>query len=154
MPPLLALSQSKLVEGTTKFIQVDSENCGKDWLCSQHLTSSLVSMKYYKCHNQYFPTQNLPQLEAESSLLDISSRGRWSVPVKNLEIWEKRARKLVAINSHANLLSSAAYLCLQQESMSVTALSGLLEAVNPFDIQQRCPLLSSQSYFRLDVTQQ
>ena len=37
--PLLVLPQSKLVEGTTKFIQskVDSENCGKDWLCPQHL---------------------------------------------------------------------------------------------------------------------
>ena len=62
-------------------------------------------------------------------LLDISSRGRCSVPVKNLEIWEKRARKLVAINFHADLFSSAAYLCLRQESMSVTALSRLLEAV-------------------------
>ena len=33
------------------------------------------------------------------------------------------------INSHADLFSSAAYLCRQQESMSVTALSRLLEAV-------------------------
>ena len=37
----------------------------------------------------------------------------------------KRARKLVAINSHADLFSSAAYLCLQQQSMSVAALSRL-----------------------------
>ena len=41
----------------------------------------------------------------------------------------KRACKLVTINSHADLFSSAAYLCLQQQSMSVTALSRLLEAV-------------------------
>ena len=33
------------------------------------------------------------------------------------------------INSHMDLFSSAAYLCLQQESMSVPALSRLLEAV-------------------------
>ena len=33
------------------------------------------------------------------------------------------------ISSHADLFSSAAYLCIQQESMSVTALSRLLEAV-------------------------
>ena len=34
--PLLVLPQSKLVENTTKFIQskIDSENFGKDWLCS------------------------------------------------------------------------------------------------------------------------
>ena len=57
------------------------------------------------------------------------SRGRCSVPVKNVEFWEKRARKLVVINSHTDLFSSAAYLCRQQESMSVTALSRLLEAV-------------------------
>ena len=118
----------KRLKCTTKFIEnkIDSENCGKDWLCPQHLVSSLAPMKYYKCHNQYFHTENIPQLEANASLSDISSRRRCSVPVKNLEIW---ALKLVAINSHADFFSSAAYLCLQQESMSVTALSRLLEAV-------------------------
>ena len=36
--PLLVLLQSKLVEGTTKFIQskTNSKNCGKDCLCPQH----------------------------------------------------------------------------------------------------------------------
>ena len=129
--PLLVLPQSKLVENTTKFIQnkIDSENFGKDLLCPQNLVSSLALTKYYKSQNQFFPTKILPQLEADALLLDISSRGRCSIPVKKLEFWEKRARKLVAINLHANLFSSAAYLCLQQESMSVTALSRLLEAV-------------------------
>ena len=129
--PLLVLPRSKLVENTTKFIQskIDSENFGKDWLCPQQLVSPLAPTKYYKSHNQYFPTENHPQLESDASILDISSSGKCSVPVKNLEFWEKRARKLVAINSHADLFSSAAYLCLQQESMSVTALSRLLEAV-------------------------
>ena len=59
----------------------------------------------------------------------MSSRGRYSVPVRNLEYWEKRACKLVVINLHADLFSSAAFLCLQQESMSVSVLSRLLEAV-------------------------
>ena len=35
----------------------------------------------------------------------------------------------MAINSHVDLFSSAAYLCLQQESVSIPALSRLLEAV-------------------------
>ena len=35
----------------------------------------------------------------------------------------------MAINSHTDLFSSAACLCLQQESMSVNALSRVLEAV-------------------------
>ena len=86
-------------------------------------------MKYYKSQNQYFPTENVPQLESEASLLDLSSRGRYLVLVRNLEYWEKRALKLVVINSYGDLFSSAAYLCLQQESMSVNALSRLLEAV-------------------------
>ena len=35
----------------------------------------------------------------------------------------------MVINWHVDLFSSTAYLCLQQESMSVTVLSRLLEAV-------------------------
>ena len=35
----------------------------------------------------------------------------------------------MAINSHADLFSSTVYPCLQQDSMSVNALSRLLEAV-------------------------
>ena len=64
--PLMTLPQSKLVENTTKFIQsrIDSET--KDWLCPQHLVSSLAPTKYYK--SQYFPTENLPLLEPNSSL--------------------------------------------------------------------------------------
>ena len=61
--------------------------------------------------------------------LDMSSKGSYSVTDRNLELWEKKARKLVAIKSHADSFSSAAYLCLQQESVSVNALSRLLEAV-------------------------
>ena len=128
--PLITLPQSKLVENTTKFIQsgIDSETLTKDWLCPHHLVSSLAPTKYYKSLNQYFPKENLPLLEPDASLLDISTRGRCSEPVKNLEHWEKRACKLVAINSHADLFSSAACLCLKQESMSVPALYRLLEA--------------------------
>ena len=41
----------------------------------------------------------------------------------------KRASSLEAIKSHANLFPSADYKSLQQESMSVNALSRLLEVV-------------------------
>ena len=50
-------------------------------------------------------------------------------PIRSIETWEKRARKLIVINSHADLVSFVAYLCLQQQSMFVPALSRLLEAV-------------------------
>ena len=77
--PLLTLPQSKLVESTTKFIQskIDSESLTKDWQCPQHLVSSLAPTKYYKSQNQYFPIENLPLLEPDASLLDISTRERW-----------------------------------------------------------------------------
>ena len=129
--PLLVLPQSKLVENTTKYIQnrLDSEKCCRDWICPQNLVSALAPTKFYKSQNQFLPTDNVPPLEADSSLLDLSNKGRASIPIKNLEAWEKKARKLIAINSHADLFSSAAFLCLQQELMSVTALFRLLEAV-------------------------
>ena len=61
--------------------------------------------------------------------MDLSRKGKCSIPTKNIEIWEKRTRKLIAINLHADLFSSAAYLRMQQQTMSVPALSRLLEAV-------------------------
>ena len=129
--PLLVLPQSKLVQNTTKYIQnrLESDKCLRDWICPQSLVSALAPTKFYKSQNQYLPTDNIPQLEVDASLLDISNKGSASIPLKNLEAWERKARKLVAINSHADLFSSAAFLSLQQESMSVAALSRLLEAV-------------------------
>ena len=61
--------------------------------------------------------------------LDISCKGKYSLPIKTIKKWEQRACNLVAFNSHAYLISSAAYECLHQESISVHALSKLLEAV-------------------------
>ena len=129
--PLLVLPQSKLAENTTKFIQdrLNWEKLDQDWLCPQQLVTSLAPIKYYRSKNQYFQAENVPQLESDASKLDMPSKGKYSVPIRNIEFWERRASKLVAINSHADLLSSAAYLCLQQELMSVNALSRLLAAV-------------------------
>ena len=109
--PLLILPQSKLVENTTKFIQnkLDTDKCCKDWICPQNLVTFLAPTKFYKSQNQYFPTENIPPLEADASLLDLSNKGKTSIPVKNLEAWENRACKFVAINSHADLFSSATY---------------------------------------------
>ena len=55
--PLLVLPQSKLVENTTKFLQnkLNSEKCGKDWLCSQSLVTSLALTKFYRSQNLIFP---------------------------------------------------------------------------------------------------
>ena len=85
--PLLILPQSKLVENTTKYIQnrLDSDKCFRDWICPQNLVSALAPTKFYKSQNQYLPTDNIPQLEADVSLLDLSNKGRASIPLKNLE---------------------------------------------------------------------
>ena len=85
--PLLVLPQSKLVENTTKYIQnrLDLDKCFRDWICPQNLVSALAPTKFYKSRNQYLPTDNIPQLEADASLLDIWNKGRASVPLKNLE---------------------------------------------------------------------
>ena len=109
--PLLVLPQSKLVENTTKFRQskIDMKKCGRDWICYQNLVS-LSQIKFYKHQNQYFPTDNIPPLESEDSLLDLSSKVKCSIPMRNIEIWEKIVRKLIAINAHADLISSAAYI--------------------------------------------
>ena len=48
---------------------------------------------------------------------------------KILNYGKKRARKLKAINSRAYIFSSAAYLCMQQQTMSVPSLSRLIETV-------------------------
>ena len=68
--PLYVLSQSKLVENTTKFIQnkLDTDKCCKDWICPQNLVTSLAPTKFYKSQKQYFPAENIPSLEADTSL--------------------------------------------------------------------------------------
>ena len=106
---ITSLPQSKLVENTARFLQnkIDMQKCGRHWIFSQNLVSSLTQTKFYKSQNQHFLTDNSPPLESEASLLELSGKGKCSIPMKNIEIWEKRARNLIAINLHADLFSSA-----------------------------------------------
>ena len=131
--PLPVLPQLKLVENTTKYNQskLDMDKLGQDWTSPQQFVTSLVPLKYHNSKSQYCPTQNISPLDADTSQIDISSRGKYmySVLIKNMKVWEKTAYSLVAINSHADLFSSTAYQCLQQESILVNALSRLLESV-------------------------
>ena len=73
---LLILPQSKLVENTTKYIQnrLDSDKCFKDWKCSQNLVSVLAPTRFYKSQNQYLPTDNISQLEADASPRSVKQR--------------------------------------------------------------------------------
>ena len=56
LTPFMMLLQSKLIENTSRFLQdkIDSEKCGRDWVCSQNLVSSLTQTKFYKSHSQFF----------------------------------------------------------------------------------------------------
>ena len=60
--PLLVLPQSKPVENTARFLQskIDTQKCGRDWICSQKIVSSLTQTKFYKSQSQYFPADNSP----------------------------------------------------------------------------------------------
>ena len=71
----------------TKFIQdrLNSEKLGQDWVYPQQLVTSLAPMKYYRSKNQYFPTENVPQLESDALQLDMFSKGKYSIPIRNLE---------------------------------------------------------------------
>ena len=84
--PLLVLLQSKLVENTTKFIQdkFNTDKCCKDWICPQNFVTSLAPS--FTSQNQYFPTKNVPTLEADASLLDLANKDRSALPIKNLEV--------------------------------------------------------------------
>ena len=87
--PLMMLPQTKLIENSAKFLQdkIHLEKCDRDWVCSQNLASSLTQTKFYKSHSRFFPTNNIPPSEAEASLLDLSNKGKYSIPMRNLEIW-------------------------------------------------------------------
>ena len=103
--PLSVLPQFNLVENATKNIQnkLYTDKLDQDWTCCQQFVKLLAPMRFYKSKSQYFPTQNIPPLDTDALQLDISSRGKYSVPIKNMEIWEKKVSSLVAINSHADL---------------------------------------------------
>ena len=90
--------------------QIDSlpKNVVETGYARKTWVSALVPTKFYKSQNQFLPSDNVPPLEADASLLELSNKGRASVPIKNLEAWEKKAR--IAISSHADLFSSAACL--------------------------------------------
>ena len=83
--PLQVLPQSKLIEYTTKYIQdkLNTEKLGQNWSCPQQLLKLLAPMTYYKSKSQYFPTENILHLDADASQLDMSSRGKYSVPIEN-----------------------------------------------------------------------
>ena len=114
--PLLILPQSKLVENTARFLQdkIDTEKCGRDWICSQSLLSSLTQTKFYRSQSQYFLTDSVPPLESEASVLHLSSKGKCSIPMKNLEIWGKKSPQTY-IHMRIYFLLLHTYVCSNRQ---------------------------------------
>ena len=53
----------------------------------------------------------------DTSLLDLSSSGNVSLPVKSLETMERQALNMVIINSNADLFATASVKSLQSENL-------------------------------------
>ena len=69
-----------------------------------------LPIKYYKSQKQYFPTENLPHLEADASLLDISSRGRCSVSQKSRNLGKESLQISGDQFAHGFVLSSSLFM--------------------------------------------
>ena len=93
--PLPVLPQSKLVENTAKYIQnrLDTEKCCRDWICPQNLVLA-VATKFYKSQNQYLPTDNMPPLEADASLLNLSNKEKSLYSSKELGSMGKEGQEI------------------------------------------------------------
>ena len=95
------------------------------WLCL-NWRIFLAPSKYCKTYGETLPTSSLPKLDSDVSRLDLSNPSAVTVSSKNLDAIEKQVRSLVAINSHADLFSSAAFQSLSSEAMDSVHLARFL----------------------------
>ena len=98
-------------------------------VCPPNLVPALTQTKYYKSQANSFQQTTFLSWNRKLTCWIFPIKGNAPFQWGIWKIGKKRARKLVAINSHVDLFSSAAYLCMQQQTMSTQALSRLLEAV-------------------------
>ena len=85
-------------------------------------------MNFYRTYGESFSTSSFTRLD-DASLLDLSTSGSHSLPVKNLEVFERQARNLVSVNSHADLFATAGFQYLSSETMDTAMLTRFLEAL-------------------------
>ena len=125
----IALPQSPLVLSTVNYIQSEVKDPKAGWMAPPKMETFLAPSKYYKTYGETLATSSLPKLDSDASRLDISNPSSFTMSSKNLDAIEKQVRSPVAINSHADLFSSAAFQSLSSEDMDSAHLSRFLQAV-------------------------
>ena len=88
------------------------------------------SKRKYQSHNETIPTSSASKLDTEATRLGISLSGTFPVKVSHLDVYEKQARETVKLLSHAEVVSYAAFKCLQLQEMDSKVLSKLLESIS------------------------
>ena len=73
--------------------------------------------------------KELTSINKIASLSDMLNSSMHSIPVKNIDILERQARNLIALNCHSDLFATAAYQSLSTETMDSAMLSWFLEAL-------------------------
>ena len=129
---LASLPQSLLIKDITQLLQSLINKKVKiepGWVSNQSLEKDLgISLKFYRTHSQLFPSC-VPRLDKDASLLDLSSSGNVSLPVKSLETMERQARNMVTINSYADLFAAASVKSVQSENLDAPVLKKMLTSL-------------------------
>ena len=101
------------------------------WVSNQSLEKDLgISLKFYRTHSQLFPSC-VPRLDKDASLLDLSSSGNVSLPVKSLETLERLARnipygkKCTAANNFREQLANTLRLLGKHNLIWLTSIRGM-----------------------------
>ena len=127
-----SLPQSQLVKDSLNLVQSyvsDKVKLEPGWTASINLEKELgTHMKFYKLHNEQFPS-SVPKVDKNASKLDLSSSGTITVSSKFLESMERQARHVISINSYADLFATLAFSAMQSEDMDTNMLCRLVEAL-------------------------
>ena len=126
---------SKTIDCIKQFLETDGSypmpsTIAQDWLPSKADVNKLVKLKYYQAHDEFIPTANASVLDPDANRLDLSLSGSHPVKVSSLQAFEGQSRDMIRILSHAEILSFAAFKCLQSESMDWRVLMEILKSMS------------------------
>ncbi|MEW8547330.1 MAG: hypothetical protein AB2693_27800 [Candidatus Thiodiazotropha sp.] len=129
---LASLPQSLLIKDITNLLQSLINKKVKlepGWVTNQTLEKELgINMKHYRLHGQLFPS-NVPKLDKDASLLDLSSSGNASIPLKTLDTMERQVRNMITINSYADIFAAASVKSLQSDDLDANLLKRMLSSL-------------------------
>ena len=127
-----SLPQSLLIKDVVNVFQslIDKKvKLEPGWVTNKSLEKDLgINMKHYRSHGQLFH-DSVPKLDRDASLLDLTSSGNVSLPLKSLETIERQARNMVSINSYADLFTAASVETLQSDNLDAPMLKRLLSSI-------------------------